>query len=375
MASVLYALAYRPVSLPQPGTLVAVSSIDRLSAVRTTPLAAVGHLRESQLAADGWCAYSSTLDAIESQGRVVESNGEILSSDCLSVLRVTLPMGRWFTPEEAPLTGPGRPVMVISDGLWHRLFDGAPDVIGRSVRIQDISATVIGVMPPEYRGFSQDLHPDFILPFNAHRASSGASRFIGRLRPGRTVEELRLQVGSMWPSVLEAVLTASPTRAQTLAEYRGNAESFTYGLSTLRRLYAPTVSRLTWLAVALFALVCINVGGLIVSRIASRSIELATMRALGAKPLRVMRPLALECALLAVASIALGVPIAVAAASSFAVLAGAAAVDPHIGAVPALLAVVLFLWTPPHFWSLAIAFRKDIKRSSLQAAFLGRRNG
>ncbi|MEO8143294.1 MAG: heme o synthase [Betaproteobacteria bacterium] len=42
-------------------------------------------------------------------------------------------------------------------------------------------------------------------------------------------------------------------------------------------------------------------------------------------------------------------------AGSFAVLAGAAAADPSIGALPLLLAVVLFLWTPPHFWSLAIA--------------------
>ncbi|MFZ3220446.1 MAG: heme o synthase [Rhodoferax sp.] len=42
-------------------------------------------------------------------------------------------------------------------------------------------------------------------------------------------------------------------------------------------------------------------------------------------------------------------------AGSFAVLAGAAAVDPHIGPLPFLLATVLFLWTPPHFWSLAIA--------------------
>jgi len=46
-------------------------------------------------------------------------------------------------------------------------------------------------------------------------------------------------------------------------------------------------------------------------------------------------------------------------AGSFAVLAGAAAVDPDIGAVPLILALVLFLWTPPHFWSLAIAYRKD----------------
>ena len=44
---------------------------------------------------------------------------------------------------------------------------------------------------------------------------------------------------------------------------------------------------------------------------------------------------------------------------SFAVLAGAAAVDPGLATAPVLLAVVLFLWTPPHFWSLAFACRDD----------------
>ena len=46
-------------------------------------------------------------------------------------------------------------------------------------------------------------------------------------------------------------------------------------------------------------------------------------------------------------------------AGSFAVLAGAAAVNPTLGALPLLLALVLFLWTPPHFWSLAIANQAD----------------
>jgi protoheme IX farnesyltransferase len=46
-------------------------------------------------------------------------------------------------------------------------------------------------------------------------------------------------------------------------------------------------------------------------------------------------------------------------AGSFAVLAGAAAVDPGLAPAPVLLAVVLFLWTPPHFWSLAFAYHKD----------------
>lgn len=46
-------------------------------------------------------------------------------------------------------------------------------------------------------------------------------------------------------------------------------------------------------------------------------------------------------------------------AGSWAVLAGATAADPHVGAVPLSLAFILFLWTPPHFWSLAIAYRED----------------
>jgi protoheme IX farnesyltransferase len=46
-------------------------------------------------------------------------------------------------------------------------------------------------------------------------------------------------------------------------------------------------------------------------------------------------------------------------AGSFAVLAGAACVEPQLAAVPVVLALVLFLWTPPHFWSLAMAFRDD----------------
>jgi len=46
------------------------------------------------------------------------------------------------------------------------------------------------------------------------------------------------------------------------------------------------------------------------------------------------------------------------AAGSFAVLAGAAAIDPDLGPIPIILAIVLFLWTPSHFWSLAIAQHK-----------------
>ena len=50
---------------------------------------------------------------------------------------------------------------------------------------------------------------------------------------------------------------------------------------------------------------------------------------------------------------------------SFAVLAGAAVVDPVPGMAPILLAIVLFLWTPPHFWSLAFVFSRDYKKAGI----------
>ena len=62
-------------------------------------------------------------------------------------------------------------------------------------------------------------------------------------------------------------------------------------------------------------------------------------------------------------------------AGSFAVLAGAAAVDPTLGPLPLLLALVLFLWTPPHFWALAIANRADYAQAGAVAGILGRGPG
>ena len=317
MGSVFYALALRPVGLAKPDTLVAVSTVDDTLRPRNTPLAAIDHLRSASLAATGWCAYNSTIDAVEFGGRVVQSYGELLSGDCLSVVGIAPAMGRWFSSEEGPLAGSGAPVIVITDRYWKRMFDSAPDVLGRTVRLQNVTATVIGVMPERYRGLSQDLATDFIIPFNAHRVSSGGFTFIGRLKAGAAVEQLKTQVRALWPSVLEAVVPAGPARAQSLADWSGNAESLSGGFSTLRRLYAEPVRRLAVLAFTLLLLVCINVGGLMVSRITGRSEDIASMRALGANSIRIVRPLILEGAIFAIAGAALGVPLAFGASAWF----------------------------------------------------------
>lgn len=320
MASVLNALAFRSVAVPDASALVAVSTLDKDGRSRTTPLPAIERLRAANLVATGWCAHNTTIDAVAAGGRAIDAYGELMAGDCLPVTSIAPALGRWFTEDEAPLRGAGRPVVVITDRLWQRLFDRRADVLGQQVNIEAISATVIGVMPAGYRGFSQDLSTDFIIPFNAHRAASGGFMYLGRLKPGATVEQLGAEIRTLWPALLESVLPASATRAQVLAESSGGVESASGGFSTLRRLYTSPVRRLTILAAVLMLLVCVNVGGLLVSRIAARSPEIAAMRALGATPLRIARPLAAECAVYASAGSLLGIPLAYAGAAAFASL-------------------------------------------------------
>ena len=320
MGSVLYALAYRPLSLPDAGKLVTVGSYDQQHFARITPLTTVDHLRAAGLPVEGWCAQSGTIEAVEAGGRVLEANIDMFIADCQNVIGVAPVHGRWFNSDETPLTGGGAAVVVITDRFWKRMFDSASDVIGKTVRVRDINATVIGIMPSVYEGFSPDSVSDFIIPFNAHRPASGSSRYVARLRDGVSLESLRAQVKAMWPAVLDAVVPQGPTRVQALKEWSGDAEPIAGGFSILRRLYAEPVRRMALLTVALLALVSVNVGGLMIARLIGRTSEIGAMRAIGASTLRVVSPLATEGVILALLGTILSVPLTIAASSRFSML-------------------------------------------------------
>lgn len=320
MGSVLYALAYRPLSIPDAGKLVTVGSYDQRHFARSTPLTTVDHLRAADLPVEGWCAQSGTIEAVEAGGRVLEANIDFFIADCQNVIGITPMLGRWFSSDETPLTAAGAAVVVITDRFWKRMFDSASDVVGKTVRIRDTSAIVIGVMPAVYEGFSPDSVSDFIIPFNAHRPASGSSRYVARLRDGVSLESLRAQVKAMWPGVLEAVLPQGPTREQSLKEWSGDAERISGGFSILRRLYAEPVRRMALLTVALLALVSVNVGGLMIARLSGRMNEISAMRAIGASTRRIVFPLATEGVILALLGTILSMPLAIAASSGFSML-------------------------------------------------------
>ncbi len=122
---------------------------------------------------------------------------------------------------------------------------------------------------------------------------------------GRPFATGRLQPGWHWPALIAALL-ALAVLAATLATNWVAAVNVFLGAFTYGVVYTVWLKRRTWLNIV--------VGGL---------------------------------------------------AGSFAVLAGAAAVDPELAPAPLILAVVLFLWTPPHFWALAFAYREDYREAGV----------
>ena len=106
-----------------------------------------------------------------------------MSAGCAKVTRVAPAMGRRFSAAEAPVTGRGQALAVISDRYWKGMFNSAPDVLGRAVSLNEGTVTVIGVLPASFRGFEKEVATYIITPFGIFRASTVAWYLLGRLRP------------------------------------------------------------------------------------------------------------------------------------------------------------------------------------------------
>jgi predicted permease len=250
--------------------------------------------RKGQRLFEAIAAYESSPFNLADDGNPERVPGATVTYDFFRVLGVNPVLGRTFTAEEDRPNGP--PAVLLSASLWKSRFGGDPGIIGRTLRVNGTSRTIVGVLPAE-ASFPEDallwvpLAGD---PNQKYESYSGDG--IGRLKPGVTIE---------------AGDTDLKRAHQPVWDTRDKDHVVTPFVRSLRdmfvRDYRTAVSTISGAVAMLLLIACANVAALMLARALARRREMGIRLALGSSRLRLLRQLFIENMILAAAGGVLGV--------------------------------------------------------------------
>src|SRR5690242_13365921 len=252
---------------------------------------------------------SEDLTGAKQPERLEAVNG---SFSYFSMLGVTPQIGRLFGPQDFV---PGfASMVVISDGLWRRAYGADPNVIGRTIRIDNDPVTIIGVLPRGFRhpgpttsgdaevfaafGF---IGPPFPPPLRGTRIFPNG---IGRLKPGVTLKQAQARLTDMAAQLRRDFPADYPPQARWTIEIRSLQE-------TLVGQVRPMLLVLLGAVILIVFIVSLNIANLLLARASGRQQEMAVRLSLGASPARMVRQLLTESMLLSLIGGAAGVATAV----------------------------------------------------------------
>jgi predicted permease len=295
---VLNSVLFRPMPVEQPDRLIVISRgraatfsyptyLDFRDRTRTLSSLTVSLPMESDLDIDGDSVFVAS---------------EAVTGNYSRVIGARTVLGRWFTTDTEP-------VAVISYAVWLRSFNLSPAVLGKTVRSESQSYTVVGVAPREFNGTFSPLRTDIWVPIGARVsiASQLEDRSIrlmmlfGRLSDNATAAMVSNELNAIDAQLVSERVAPAEARVPIVADHvRGIA-------NVANRRSAQVVATFLTVVVSLVLLIaCVNVGNLLLARGAMRQREFALRRALGASRHRVLQQLLTESLLLAVAGGASG---------------------------------------------------------------------
>ncbi|MGN6593941.1 MAG: ADOP family duplicated permease [Terriglobales bacterium] len=297
MFSVINGVLWQPLAVPHPEQLVLLGeSIPEEPAASAkfayfdNPIAYLTWQREAT-SFTGMAALQSSTFTLTGAGRPLQLHGAKVWPNFFDVLTVHAALGRTLTAADA--NDPTRP-MVITDSLWRSAFGANPNVIGQHVGPSDSGARIVGVLPASFDLGGRSLGPmttgyptQYFVPLQFGRDENTGVRdaftdfnyhVVARLKPGVTVAMAKAQLDGV-----QANLARAANEKLTLASI----------VTPLLDYTVADASQQLWLlmggVLAVLLVVCVNLGGLWVTRIADRRRDWAIRAALGAAPGRLVR--------------------------------------------------------------------------------------
>ncbi|HZJ44755.1 MAG TPA: ABC transporter permease [Pyrinomonadaceae bacterium] len=226
-----------------------------------------------------------------------------VSENFFHVLGVEPQLGRVFSADECAINGP--PAVIVTNSLWRRRFASDPNLVGKTLRLNERSVTVVGVMPAAFDfasvfapGSRVDLYSPFPLTPETDRMGN-TSAIIGRLKPGATIEGAQAEFNILGPHLHEQ----HPERNEFQPLLSPLKEHVTSRLRLALIVLACAVA-------VVMLIVCANLSNLLLARNASRQKEMAIRVALGAARSRLIRQTLTESVVLSGAGAVTGVVVA-----------------------------------------------------------------
>nr|MBA3242299.1 ABC transporter permease [Acidobacteriota bacterium] len=265
----------------------------------------------------GLTAYSQRPLSLNTGGETERVYGEIVTGNYFDVLGAKPAIGRGFLAEEDRTVGT-HPVVVLSNGLWRRRFEADPNVVGKSVNLNNHSYTIVGVMPENFAGATLISPPDLWVPMmmeplaqpgsqSLTSPDSGWLMLLGRLKPDAGLDEAQAAV-----ETIAGRLRRERRERQSGPEEQGRPDATVVparGLMTSpegRNVVAFVVGLLMTVVSLVLLVACANVANMLLARAANRRKEIAVRLALGAGRWRIVRQMLTESLLLALAGGAAG---------------------------------------------------------------------
>lgn len=256
----------------------------------------------------GLAAWGTTGVSISDRTSTPERyNGARITSNAFSLIGQAPTLGRDFTPADEQKGAPA--TAIIGHGIWKNRYGGKDDVIGRTIRINDVPTTVIGVMPADFKfPVNEEVWMAATPQADWEKRDNRFLFVFGRLVDGVNVASARAELDLIGARLEKAYPKTNTGIAVSLKTFN---EQFNGG--NIRSIFLAMLG-----AVAFVLLIaCANVANLLLARSVSRTKEVSIRVALGAGRLQIIRQLLVESVLLGILGGAAGLGLATAGVRAF----------------------------------------------------------